>query len=248
MASLQFYVRYVWSWIVMVGGLLAFFPFIALEKLLTRTPGSPTFTFFVWSKLVSVLIGIDVKFEGNTELLDSRKSKIFVMNHQSQMDIFAVSQHLPYGMRVIAKKSLLWFPVINICLLVIGALLIDRSKGKKSMEQLMDAAKQLGQDGSSIAIFPEGTRSRGKQLLPFKRGAFEMAKTANVDIVPVVLSHYTNTSSKDLVYNSEAKVFRSGVITVRVMDPIPPTTRDTAQELADYTRTLMSNALEIKDE
>jgi len=107
---------------------------------------------------------------------------VFTPNHQSNFDIAALLGHLPGSNRFAAKREMFAEPVLGAVLRTMGMIPIDRDDPLASIERL----NRLKLDGSSVIIFPEGTRSRDGALLPFKKGPFVAAITLGVPVVPVV--------------------------------------------------------------
>ena len=72
-----------------------------------------------------------------------------------------------------------------------GAIFVDRAKSEKGRKAVNDAGQKAKESGTSLFLFPEGTRHRGGGLLPFKKGAFHVALDVQMPILPVVVSEYT---------------------------------------------------------
>lgn len=138
-----------------------------------------------WGTLLIRCLGIDFKVEG-LENLDLSRPYVFAANHQSAFDIFALLAALP-KVKFLAKKELFRIPLFGPALARAGSLPIDRSNRQASLKSL-DRAAQVVREGSSIVIFPEGTRSETGELLPFKKGGFVLAIKSGQPIVPVSLS------------------------------------------------------------
>ncbi|WAJ71576.1 1-acylglycerol-3-phosphate O-acyltransferase [Catenovulum adriaticum] len=114
---------------------------------------------------------------------------VFIANHQNSYDIFTLCGGvLPYTV-TIGKKSLKWIPFFGQLYWLSGNILIDRENRKKAIAALKHSATVINKRKTSIWMFPEGTRSYGRGLLPFKRGAFQLALAAKVPIVPVCMSN-----------------------------------------------------------
>lgn len=109
---------------------------------------------------------------------------ILASNHASAADIPILFGHLPFQFRVIAKDSLFRIPVLGWCMRLAGYISIDRGSPTKAMRSLQRAAGRL-QAGLPVLVFPEGTRSRTGELLPFHNGAFLLAIEAGVPVVPI---------------------------------------------------------------
>jgi len=125
--------------------------------------------------------GVHVRVHG-AEHLSGPGPYIFVPNHQSHFDIAALLGHLPGRNRFVAKKELFAEPVLGSVLRTLGMVPVDRRDPVDAIARLNRAASE----GSSLIIFPEGTRSRDGSLLPFKKGAFIAAIHLRLPIVPIV--------------------------------------------------------------
>jgi 1-acyl-sn-glycerol-3-phosphate acyltransferase len=126
------------------------------------------------------LCGVRVRVRGLEHL--GAGPYIFAPNHQSNFDIAMLLGYLPGINRFAAKKEMFAEPVLGMVLRTMGMIPIDRDNPLEAIERLA----RLKLDGTSVIIFPEGTRSRDGNLLPFKKGAFVAAIHLGVPIVPVV--------------------------------------------------------------
>jgi 1-acyl-sn-glycerol-3-phosphate acyltransferase len=111
----------------------------------------------------------------------------FVCNHTGIFDIVLIfaTLGLPFGF--IAKKELIMVPMINMWILFLGGIFLDRKNPRKALKTINNGSEKI-KKGHSMLIFPEGTRSRGRGLLPFKSGSFKMAVDANATIVPIAIT------------------------------------------------------------
>jgi len=137
---------------------------------------------------IAKLLGLDVE----VRLPDSLKNidpVVYICNHQNSYDLFTLSGALQPNTVTVGKKSLKWIPVFGQMYWLTGNILIDRKNAGKAMNTISLTANKIKEKGLSVWLFPEGTRSNGKGLLPFKRGAFLTAIQANVPIVPVCASN-----------------------------------------------------------
>jgi 1-acyl-sn-glycerol-3-phosphate acyltransferase len=114
-----------------------------------------------------------------------QRGYVVVSNHQSIADMFLLS-HLPFDMRFIAKAELFKLPYIGWLLRCSGDIPIGRRDGGSIRVAMAELHRTLIH-GMSVMIFPEGTRSRDGQLLPFKNGAFKLAIEAQAPVLPVLL-------------------------------------------------------------
>ncbi|SCV05925.1 LANO_0H18206g1_1 [Lachancea nothofagi CBS 11611] len=191
--------------------------------------------------VMGTFLGIDIEVI-NPENLEKLPA-ILVANHQSALDILMLGRTFPKGCTVTAKSSLKWVPFLGWFMSLSGTLFLERGNRKKSVETLSKALDNMKTKKRAIWVFPEGTRSHSTKpcMLPFKKGAFHLAQQGKIPIIPIVVS---NTST---IMNSKYKVFNRGVITVKVLDPIP--TADLKKEevtaFTERVKELMERELEL---
>ncbi len=128
----------------------------------------------------------------NLEEIDEAAPCIYICNHQSNFDLFVIGVAVPRRTVSVGKKSIKYIPFFGQVYWLAGNILIDRGRGRKAMETLEKIREWMLQKKMSVWIFPEGTRSKGRGLLPFKKGAFYMAIKAQLPIKPIVSSSYHN--------------------------------------------------------
>ena len=148
------------------------------------------------------------------ENVDRRERYVIVLNHQAKKDIGAL-YHLPLNFRWVSKREVFRIPFFGQFLLVHGDICIDRGHAAEALEQLVRDGKKWISRGASVAIFPEGTRSKDGEIHRFKAGAFTLAKEAGAEILPVVLDGAKTLLKKNLAFNWGSR------ITVRVLPPVP---------------------------
>ncbi|HXU62530.1 MAG TPA: lysophospholipid acyltransferase family protein [Polyangia bacterium] len=149
-------------------------------------------------------------------VIDWSRPHVFVMNHQSSLDIVAAFLVLPVNLRFVAKHVLKYVPFLGWYMWATGMIFVHRTRHGSSMGSLREAGGRV-HDGANVLVFPEGTRSRDGQLLPFKKGAFVLAATAGVPIVPVAIEGSGRCMPAD------GFRVRPGVIRIKVGEPIPTT-------------------------
>ncbi len=138
-----------------------------------------------WGRLGIRLAALKVEVSGAEHIPDG---PIIVMsNHASNFDILAMLGYFPRPLSWIAKKELFKIPVFGWSMRRGGYIPLDRGDGRKALKSMDEAAQQI-KAGSSVIIFPEGTRTRDGRMLPFKRGGFLLAVKAGVPVVPVSIS------------------------------------------------------------
>jgi len=137
---------------------------------------------------------------------------VYIANHQNNFDLFTLAAILPKGVVTVGKSSLLWIPFFGALYWVSGNILINRDNRKKAIKTIDQVVSSMKETGLSIWMFPEGTRSRGRGMLPFKRGAFHAAVQAGVPIVPVICSSTHGQVNLNRLNN--------GKVIVEMLDPI----------------------------
>lgn len=118
----------------------------------------------------------------------SSTPKVMIANHQNSFDVVTISSGVTPGVVSLGKKSLVWVPFFGQLYWLSGNILIDRKNKSKAIGTISQTADKMISKQLSVWIFPEGTRSNGRGLLPFKTGAFHTAIQANVDVVPIVMN------------------------------------------------------------
>jgi len=140
----------------------------------------------VWSRIALGAAGIRVSYRG-LEHTRRRGATVFISNHLSTADVWAVAPALPASNLYVAKRSLFRIPLVGWAMTAAGFIPIDRDRRESAIRSL-DAAAARVRAGRSITLFAEGTRSRAGRLGPFKKGPFHLALAAGVPVVPVAIS------------------------------------------------------------
>jgi 1-acyl-sn-glycerol-3-phosphate acyltransferase len=157
--------------------------------------------------------GVRVNVRGR-DLLDPKQTYVFVSNHRSYLDTAALFLFTGRRIGLLAKKELLKVPVLGVGMGFVNVMAIDRSNRERAI-RTTDAAAERIRSGISFGVFVEGTRARPGELLPFKKGAFYMARQAGVPVVPVAIKHSDELMGKG---TGEA---RSGTMEMIFMKPVP---------------------------
>lgn len=140
-----------------------------------------------WSRDILRAAGTPVIVEG-LENIPPDQPVIYASNHSSMFDIWALCATLPDSVRFVAKKELFKIPVLGSAMRAVGHIPIDRAARKKAFEAYNEAARTIKR-GVTPVVFPEGTRSRTGELLPFKNAPFGLAIAAQVPVVPIYVHH-----------------------------------------------------------
>lgn len=161
---------------------------------------------------VAPLLGIKVIVRRASQ--QSNGPCIYLANHQNNYDMFTHTAAVPQSTVSLGKKSIAWIPFFGQLYWLSGNILIDRKNRSRAFDTMAKTAKKIKDKCLSVWIFPEGTRSRGRGLLPFKLGPFYTAMAAGVPLVPVLASNQS-----DIRLNR----WNNGVVIIEVMDPVATT-------------------------
>ena len=229
--------RIIWIYLnlifwTLLFGLSSFFTILLTGK-------KENFKFFgvIWGKTLSFIFNIKLIVKGKHNLQD--RNYIFAANHASLIDIplllIAVNRYTVF----IAKSELSKIPIFKSILDMAGFIFVDRKNNDnavKSMNNLMDDIKKIPR---SVAIFPEGTRTRDGELLPFKKGAAIFAINTDIPVIPVAISGTFSWSKKKLFDISQS------VISFEFGEPI--TTENYSFDDRDYlTEKIKTNIKNMK--
>ncbi len=170
-------------WVLGLPATVICFVIILLSLLFDRRGNLVHSIGSVWSRLILSLSGVRVTVTGAKNFPRDRPV-VILSNHQGAFDIPVLQAFIPAQFRWVAKRSLFKIPLIGWAMGLAGYIAIDRENAASAYKSMEDAAGYI-KEGTSVLIFPEGTRSRGGELLPFKKGAFLIAEKSGMDIVPV---------------------------------------------------------------
>ncbi|MGD9075774.1 MAG: lysophospholipid acyltransferase family protein [Desulfobacteraceae bacterium] len=165
-----------------------------------------------WAKVILWVCGARVKVKGR-ENVDRYEPRIYLSNHQSYFDIFTLLAHLPADFKFLLKQELMRIPLFGFAMKRAGYIAIDREEPRKAVKSINEAVSKIN-EGASMLIFPEGTRSEDGKLQPFKTGGFRLALKAGCDVVPVAI-----TNSRNIVPKGSLKI-NKGTIAMNIGTPI----------------------------
>jgi len=166
--------------------------------------------------ICSSWMDLTIEVRGAEKLKDNLP-QVLVSNHQSAIDALVMSHVNPSKCAVMAKASLKWVPFFNVAALLSNTVFVNRSNHESAQRSAEQAAEAIMRKRLKLWVFAEGTRHRGHGMLPFKKGAFNIAVHAQVPVVPVVISDYA-----PFYATSPSKYFHpQGRIICEVMEPVP---------------------------
>jgi len=169
----------------------------------------------LWSRLLlaTARVRVVVTFHGTGGALAADRPYVFAANHASSVDIWALFVALPVNFRFIAKKQLGHIPLFGWAMAAGRFIFIDRQNPAAARRSIARAAARI-RSGTSVAIFPEGTRTRDGTLGPFKKGGVRLAAEAGVPIVPIAIRGSREIMPRGSVF------LRRGTVHVDVGEPI----------------------------
>jgi 1-acyl-sn-glycerol-3-phosphate acyltransferase len=196
-----------------------------------------------WARRLIKLAGGEVSVIG-AERIPEDEPLLIVSNHQGNYDIPVLLGYLGINMGFISKIEVKKIPLIRSWMMLMGCIFMDRKDRRQAVKAIKEGAESF-QHGQNLVIFPEGTRSKGGPVAPFKKGSFKLATKSGVTILPVTI----NGTYK--LMESNNNLMTPGSVVVTVTEPIRCHQTDQsidAQQLADLSRAQIINALEDKQE
>jgi len=167
----------------------------------------------LFADVSSALIGLKLVVRGE-ENLWLRRPAVFVFNHQSKADVVILARLLRRDIAGVGKKEIRNIPLIGKTMELAGTVFIDRANAASAIEAMQPLVDALRNEGKSVAIAPEGTRSVSPRLAPFKKGAFHLAMQAGVPMVPIVIHNAGDVAPKGDF------VFHPATVEVDVLPPV----------------------------
>ncbi|HEV2751707.1 MAG TPA: lysophospholipid acyltransferase family protein [Gemmatimonadales bacterium] len=220
--TVWFYAVLVVSSIVHASGVLA----AALLGVRRRPGGVYDWATNDWSRQLLRAAGTPVRVAGIERI--PQGPVVYASNHSSMFDIWALAATLPGSVRLVAKQELARIPLLGRAMVTAGHVMIDREHPRRALAAYERAADVI-RSGVSAVVFPEGTRSRTGELLPFKNAPFGLAIAAQVPVVPLFVRNTFEIMPKGGVR------LRPRPIEIEVGDPIPTAgmTLERRQELRE---------------
>lgn len=167
----------------------------------------------VFADVSSALIGLNLVVRNEEHLWENRPA-VFVFNHQSKVDVVILARLLRRDIAGVGKKEIKNMPLIGKTLELAGTIFIDRQNSASAIEAMKPLVDAMRNQGKSVAISPEGTRSITPKLSPFKKGPFHLAIQAGVPVVPIVIHNAGDVAPKGDF------IFRPATVEVDVLPPV----------------------------
>jgi 1-acyl-sn-glycerol-3-phosphate acyltransferase len=178
-------IRTIFAWLICICTTVILGTVAIFLSLFDSSGNIPHLVARLWGKIQLRTTGTTVRIQGQGNI-DRQKSYILVSNHQSNFDIFALLGYLPIQFRWTAKAELFRIPFLGWSMSRIGYIPIERDSPKKAYRSMLRAAEKV-QQGVSVMIFPEGTRSPDGNLQRFKKGVFLIALKSQAPILPIAI-------------------------------------------------------------
>jgi 1-acyl-sn-glycerol-3-phosphate acyltransferase len=229
-----------WAWVAAVLLVALMFPIVAVVWLVTAPFDRGRYAAGRWFRRIAVT---QVKLNplwsfrySGVMITDPRRPYVAVSNHESYADIFLIS-HLPWEMKWLAKDTVFKIPVMGWLMRMAGDIPVVRGDRKSAVLALQGCRDRL-KKRTTVMIFPEGTRSKTDELLPFKDGAFRLAIETGAPILPMAVAGTRHAMAK------HSFRFRRARAEVRVLPPIETAglTMADLPELRDRTRAIIDEA------
>lgn len=187
------------------------------------------------------IVGVKTVQRGLDNAPTPEKS-VYISNHQSVFDFVTDPGMLRPRTVTLGKRDLLWVPFFGLLYWITGNILINREDKSKARDTIKQVAEDIHRRDLSVWVYPEGTRSKGRGLLPFKTGAFRMAIEAGVPITPMCTSTTHNKIDLNRINN--------GIVITEMLEPIDVTEYklSDAKALANHCHALMAEKIAQLDE
>ena len=201
-------------------GLMSLFPLLYTGigfGLLTRNKrNAANLTLPLWADSVMLASGVKLRVQGR-EHLNAQRPAVFLFNHRNNFDAFFVGALVRTDLAWVGKAELKKNPISAMLSRLVPVAFVERSGGTpEEAAQALGPVAKMVREGCSIMIAPEGTRVRDMTVSvgPFKKGAFHMARTLGVPIVPIVIRNALDVAGRDAV------MLRSGTVDIAVLPPV----------------------------
>ncbi len=192
-----------------------------------------------WSRLLLRMCGIRVTLSGRDQL-DPTARYIYVANHSSLFDIPVILASVPDNVRIMYKRELERIPVFGWALKISPFIAIERERARQAADVLQNVVSTMA-SGSSVLVFPEGTRSEDGNVGAFRRGAFSLAVRSGRTIVPLAIKGTAAILPKN------TRRINGGNVIIRIFPPVTvppaPNRADEIQLLTDV-RQIIAGAVD----
>ncbi len=191
----------------------------------------------LWGKLALILSLTKVNYK-ELSVLDKNEVYIIMPNHQSAFDIFALFAYLPVEFRWVSKRENFKIPIVGYAMKLMKEIPVDRGDIKK-LKSTINLMKECINRGISLLIFPEGTRSKDGELLPFKKGGFFLAINSQKKILPVAI-----WGTKDVNQVGSLLIYPFKRINILIGEPVEFSQKGRLEDKMDNFRCILKDLIE----
>lgn len=234
-AAFRYYAKFISFFLFSCWAATFFIPIMLLRPRSSKNALIPAALLRAFCKVLNLKVTV----EGHENIIRN-SGGVVLMNHQSMLDLIVLAHLWPImdDCCVISKKEIFYLQPFGTATWLWGTIFIDRVDPKQAQNAVNKTGKIIRDRQAKVLMFPEGTRGGGKELLPFKKGAFHLALAAKCPIQPVAISRYSSFLGKHR--------FDSGEIKIRILPKIPIDnyTKDNLPELIDTVYEIMSKNVE----
>ncbi|MCK4738954.1 MAG: 1-acyl-sn-glycerol-3-phosphate acyltransferase [Deltaproteobacteria bacterium] len=227
--------RTILLWFFGIPATIMAFTFALFGALIDRSGNTAHSAGALWTRAILFLSGVKVSVKGSENIPDG--PVVFVANHIGSFDIPVVQGCIPKQFRWVAKKSLFKIPIVGWGMTLTGHIAVDQKNIRAAVGSIKIAAEKI-KAGTSVLIFPEGSRNTTDKLLPFKRGGFMLATKSEVPIIPVSI-----TGTRDII-KIGGYVVRPNNATLVIGKPIASKGRK-VDELMELSREAIEEGISI---
>ncbi len=191
-----------------------------------------------WAQRMMRVAGMRVTVNGTENL--PAGAAVFIANHQGNFDIPLMLSCLGRAHGLLSKQELARIPILRLWMRLLHCLFVDRSSPRAGMDSIAKGVRLL-ENGHSLVIFPEGTRSRSDKIQEFKGGAFRIASKSRAPVVPVTI----DGSYRAMEANPTGWIIRPSQVTLTIHPAIQTEglSRDELRALPETTRGIIASAL-----
>jgi 1-acyl-sn-glycerol-3-phosphate acyltransferase len=191
-----------------------------------------------WSRTICRLLLLPISVEGR-EYIDRHQSYVFVANHQGPMDIFLIYGYLGRNFKWMMKKALRRIFLVGYACQKARHIFVDKS-GPKKVQETIDHARDTLRDGTSLVVFPEGSRTFTGHMGLFRKGAFVLADELQLPVVPVTIDGSFEVLPRTAGFNFVHR-HRMRLIIHRPILPSGKGTADIAHTMEESYQTIMAD-------
>ncbi len=175
-------------WAILIFSIIFFIPYYFLKLVGTKS-SVKRFVYNIstsWARFILGVNGVSYTAYNKENIPETRSDLVVISNHQGSFDIPIYISCLPFSVGFVAKHEMKKMPIISVWMIALDCIFINRKRLRESTRKINERIHQ--KDKNPIFIFPEGTRSKGPQMRPFKPGSLKLLFHERADVLPVTIS------------------------------------------------------------